>query len=427
MHRRVLWSAKGELWSTKHAKGCRTPRRRRHEAVQRFDLPGRDSPAAPGVWMRGAAQMRQRRQCAFAPFAFVAFARHSRGSCSEVRAHGRGVRAAKPPTALLLLALAVALLTACSTPAAPQRQQLTIAWVSKSLGNPVFDHGYNGAKARAAELSAAGPYQVELIAAAPTSADAVEQTRVLDDLITRRVDGIAVSCNDPIACANPIDRAVAAGIPVMTWDSDAPASGRFTFLSIDNYTAGRKAAELLAAALDGQGKVAIITGVPGGLNLEERVAGFREVLAGYPAMRIVAEVATGEDISKGVQGVEEVMQAHPDLAGWFFAGMWPLFADRGAMPQWEAATRAGTLKTVCFDTLPFQLELLRDGYLTALIGQKYWGWGYDSVQILYDRIVHEQEFPGFIDTGMDIVTENNVEAMIRAWETNDFRTPLPPP
>ncbi|HMQ34371.1 MAG TPA: sugar-binding protein [Chloroflexaceae bacterium] len=329
--------------------------------------------------------------------------------------------------ALIALVGVVLLVAACGAPVEPPRQRLTLAWVPKSLGNPVFDHGYNGARARATELSEAGPYEVELISAAPTSADAVEQTRVLDDLIARRVDGIAVSCNDPIACADPIDRAVAAGIPVMTWDSDAPASGRFTFLSIDNHAAGRRAAELLAEAVGGAGKVAIITGVPGGLNLEERVVGFREVLAGYPAMRVVAEVATGEDISKGVQGVEEVMQAHPDLAGWFFAGMWPLFADRGAMPQWEASTRAGTLKTVCFDTLPFQLELLRDGYLTALIGQKYWGWGYDSVQILYDRIVAGEQYPPFIDAGMDVVTANNVDAMIRAWETNDFTTPLPPP
>jgi ribose transport system substrate-binding protein len=319
------------------------------------------------------------------------------------------------------------LLIACAAPAEPSRPKLTLAWVTKSLGNPVFDHGYRGARQKAAELSASGPYDVELIAVGPTAADAVEQARVLDDLIARRVDGIAVSCNDPTACIDPIDRAVAAGIPVMTWDSDAPESRRFTFLSIDNYAAGRRAAELLVAATGPVGKVAIITGVPGGLNLEQRVAGFRDVMAGYPDIEIVAEVATNEDISRGVQGVEEVMQAHPDLDGWLFAGLWPLVADRGAMPLWEQASRSGRLKTVCFDTLPFQLELLRDGYLTALIGQKYWGWGYDSIQIVYDAVVHQKQFPPMIDTGMDIVTGNNVDAMIRAWETNDFQTPLPPP
>jgi len=326
--------------------------------------------------------------------------------------------------AALLLAL---LLAACAAPASSGRPTLTLAWVSKSLGNPVFDHGLRGARQKAAELSASGPYDVELVSVGPTSADAVEQTRVLDDLIARRVDGIAVSCNDPTACVDPINRAVAAGIPVMTWDSDSPDSDRFTFLSIDNYQAGRKAGELLVAAIGGAGKVAIIAGVPGALNLEQRVQGFRDVVAAYPGVQIVAVVETNEDISRGVQGVEDVMQAHPDLSGWFFAGLWPLFADRGAMQRWEEATRAGRLKTVCFDTLPFQLELLRDGYLTALIGQKYWGWGYESIQIVYDRVVHAKTYPPFIDTGMDVVTAHNVDAMIRAWETNDFTTPLPPP
>lgn len=328
---------------------------------------------------------------------------------------------------LLPFAFCLIILVACAAPPAPQRETLTLAWVHKSLGNPVFDHAASAAAQKARELSAAGPYAVELIAAGPVSADAIEQARVIEDLIARRVDGIAISCNDPTACIDPINRAVAAGIPVMTWDSDSPESNRFTYLAIDNYAAGQKAAELLAGAIGGTGEVAVLTGVPGGLNLEQRVRGFADGLRAHPRITIVATVASNEDISRGVQGVEEVMQAHPDLRGWFFAGMWPLFADRGAMPLWEAASTSGRLKTVAFDTLPLELELLRDGYLEALIGQKYWGWGYDSIQILYDRIVHQRQPPPVINTGMDIVTRNNVEAMIRAWETNDFTTPLPPP
>lgn len=329
--------------------------------------------------------------------------------------------------ALFLLLSIALLLAACGAPAPPARPKLTFAWVTKTLGNPVFDHGNQGAQAAARELSANGPYDVELITAGPVSADAVEQARVLEDLIARRVDGIAISCNDPTACIDPINRAVAAGIPVMTWDSDAPDSQRFTYLAIDNYQAGRKAAELLVDAIGTEGEVALLTGVPGALNLEERERGFREALAAYPNISIVARVVSNEDISRGVQGVEEVMQAHPDLHGWFFVGMWPLFADRGSMPLWEAATRSGSIKTVAFDTLPLELELLRDGYLTALIGQKYWGWGYESIQIVYDYVAQQKRYPTFIDTGMDIVTINNVDAMIRAWETNDFTTPLPPP
>ena len=259
------------------------------------------------------------------------------------------------------------------------------------------------------------------------SSDAVEQVHVMEDVIARKVDAIAVSCNDPIACIDPINRAVEAGIPVMTWDADSPQSRRFTYLGIDNYQAGQAAADLLVQAMDQQGKVAILTGVPGAHNLEERVHGFRDGIAPYPDIQIVATVFSNDDINLGVQVVEETMQTHPDLDGWFFSGMWPLVADRGSMPLWEDAALHGDLKTVAFDTLPVELELLRDGYLSGLVGQKYWGWGYDTVQIVYDHVINGETYPPSISSGMDIVTRNNVMAMLQAWEINDFSQPLPDP
>ncbi len=328
-----------------------------------------------------------------------------------------------------LLLIVVLVLTACGAPeGSTARRKLTIAWVSKSLGNPVFDLGQRGAMQKARELSENGPIDIELIMVGPVSADAVEQARIMDDLIARHVDGIAVSCNDPDTCAAPIDRAVDAGIAVMTWDSDSPNSKRFSFLSIDNYVSGTIAADLLAKAINEQGKVAVISGVPGALNLQQRVDGFRDRLnEAYPQIEIVRVFASNEDINLGVQGVEETMQAHPDLRGWFFAGLWPLFADRGSMPLWEAGSRSGQVKTVAFDSLPLELDLLRSGYVEALIGQKYWDWGYVSVEMVYNYIVNGTRYPTFIDTGVDIVTRNNVDAMAKAWEENDFSKPLPAP
>ncbi len=84
------------------------------------------------------------------------------------------------------------------------------------------------------------------------------------------------------------------------------------------------------------------------------------------------------------------------------------------------------MKTVAFDSLPLELDLLRDGYIEALIGQKYWGWGYDSVQMVYDYVLSGKRYPSFIDTGVDIVTRKNVDAMAEAWKANDFSKALPP-
>lgn len=354
-----------------------------------------------------------------------------------IRRQRRSARLRLGTIAWLGLALLFAVtLAGCQSPGAlpgnlnappTASRRITIAWIPKALSNPVFELGRQGAIQRAAELSAGGPVEVEVLYVGSVAADAAEQVRVIEDVIAREVDAIAISCNDPTACIDPINKAVAAGIPVMTWDSDSPQSERFTYLGVDNYQAGQAAADLLIRSMGSQGTVAILAGVPGAFNLEERIRGFKDTISFYPGIQVVATAVSNDDINLGVQVVEETMQAHPDLNGWFFVGMWPLFAERGSMTLWEEASLKRGMRTVAFDTLPVELELLRDGYLSGLVGQKYWGWGYDTVQIIYDHLINGQKYPAFINSGMDIVTANNVTAMLRAWETNDFDEPLPDP
>jgi ribose transport system substrate-binding protein len=333
---------------------------------------------------------------------------------------------------LLTIALA-GCMNAPGQPAAGQktadatRRTLTIAWIPKALNNPVFEVGRTGAIRKAAELSDSSSVDVQVIYVGPVASDGAEQARVVDDVIARKVDAIAISCDDPTACIDPINRAVAAGIPVITWDADSPQSKRFTYLGLDNLKAGHAGADLLIKAIGGMGNVAVLTGVPGALNLEERIRGFREEVDGHPNIHVIATVVTNDDINLGVQAVEDTMQANPDIKGWYFAGMWPLFADRGSMPIWENASLHKGMKTVAFDALPVELELLRDGYLSALIDQKNWFWGYQTIQIVYDHVINGKSFPDFVDLGYNIITKNNVDALIQAWNTNDFTQPLPPP
>ena len=323
----------------------------------------------------------------------------------------------------VVLVFAISLLFPAISAAA---NKFVFAWIPKALNNPVFELGRSGALQKAKELTEQTEDTVEVLYVASVNSDAAEQVRVIEDVISKGVSGIGVSCNDPTALKDVIDKAIEAGIPVMTWDSDSPESKRFTYLGVSNYEGGKAAADLLVKAMGTKGKVALLTGVPGALNLEERIRGFKDGVKDYPDIEIVTTVACDDDINKGVQVVEEVMQANPDLNGWFFVGLWPLFAERGSMPLWETATKAGTLKTIAFDTLPVELELLKDGYLSGLVGQKYWGWGYDTIQMLYDYIVNNKRYESWTDSGMDIVTSKNVDAMIEAWDTQDFTKPLPP-
>jgi ribose transport system substrate-binding protein len=305
--------------------------------------------------------------------------------------------------------------------------KLTIAWIPKALNNPVFETGRDGAFKKAQELTAAGPIPVEVKYVGSVASDAAEQARVMEDAVAAGVNAVGISCNDPTACEDPINKAVAAGIPVMTWDSDSPKSQRFTYLGVDNYQGGKAAAELLVKFMGTKGKVALLTGVPGAFNLEERIRGFKDGVKPYPDIKIVTTVYCKDDINLGVQVVEETMQANPDLNGWFFVGLWPLFAARGSMPLWEAAEKSGKLTTISFDTLPVELDFMKDGYVQGLVGQKYFGWGYDTVQMIYDFIVKGTKYETWTDSGMDLVTKCNVKEMADMWAASDFTKKLPDP
>jgi len=308
-----------------------------------------------------------------------------------------------------------------------KKGKLTIAWIPKALNNPVFEIGRDGAFKKAEEINkSGGKVKVEILYVGPVASDAAEQARVVEDVIAKGVDAIAISCNDPTALIEPLKKALAAGIEVMTWDSDSPKSGRFTYLGVDNYQGGKAAADLLVRSMGKKGKVAILTGVPGAFNLEERIRGFKDGLKPYKGIKIVKLVACNDDINQGVQVVEETMQAIPDLDGWFFVGLWPLLAKEGSMPLWEKGTKSGKCKTVAFDTLPVELEFMKKGYLVGLVGQKYWGWGYDTVQMIYDKIVNGKKFDSWTDSGMDIVTPKNVDIMSDMWNSKDFTKKLPP-
>ena len=295
--------------------------------------------------------------------------------------------------------------------AKPATKTLTFAVVPKLLDNPVFKTAKSGAEAAAADL---GGIRIEW--AAPVKADAAEQAALIDSLIARKVDGIALSCNDPQALKRVIDKAVDAGIPTITFDSDAPKSKRATFFGTDNYQGGLKAAELLGKEMAGKGSVALLTGVLGADNLEARIRGFKEGLKKFPGMKIITTVACNDDMAESVRQVKDVNRAHANLGGWFMVGGWPLFV---APPGGLAGVTPGKVKVVSFDTLEPQLRYVREGYVQALVGQKYYAWGYESVKIL-KGLRDGKTYPAFVDSGLDVVTRENVDAMAAKWKSGKF-------
>lgn len=288
-------------------------------------------------------------------------------------------------------------------PAAPAK--LRFAVIPKALDIPVFNYAKLGA-----ERAAAGFGDVEVLWNAPASADQLKQKEILESYITQRVDGIAISALNGDFLTDTINRAVDAGIPVVTWDSDAPASKRLAFYGVDDLASGRIMGEQAITLLGGKGKVAIITSL-GAANLQNRLAGVREALAQAPGIEIVEVYDIKEDIIRTAEVLATGSRRYPDLAAWISVGGWPVFT-RNAL---DAVDTTKT-KVISFDTISPALDLLRAGKVQVLLGQKYFGWGSESVRLLRDLKAGKPPASPIIDSGVDIVTRENVDAYEEAWK-----------
>jgi ribose transport system substrate-binding protein len=317
----------------------------------------------------------------------------------------------------------------------PKVEALKFMWIPKELGNEVFETGRDGAFAKADELSATGLYDVQVTYAGPASALDIEgQSSYIEDAIDYDLDGIAISCNTTAGLEDTINEAVAAGIPVMTFDSDSPGSNRFSYLGIDNEHGGALAAEILGRSMTdtSRSKVAVLSGAEGAANLDARVKGFQDAMASdFPALELLDPVYCDDDAETAAILIEGIMTDTPDIGGFFFVGLWPLFVCNGtdcseSMPLWDQAAKSGQLKTVSFDTLQFELPFVQSGMIEGLIGQKYWGWGYDAVQMLFDYVINDKTYRDWTDSGLDIVCPNNVDEMAAMWDDADFSASLSP-
>ncbi len=310
----------------------------------------------------------------------------------------------------IAIALAAVSLISCGGGAkAPSGREkaprLRFAVIPKSLDLPVFNYAKIGAEREAATLG-----NVDVIWRGPENADQLKQKEILESFITQRVDGIAISCLNGDFLTDTINRAVESGIPVVTWDSDAPKSKRLAFYGVDDLAAGRIMGEQAAALLGGKGQVAIITSV-GATNLQRRLEGVRDVLARHKEIEIVEVYDIKEDPVRCAEIIASGTNRYPGLGAWISVGGWPVFT-RNALAAVPPRT-----KVISFDTIPPAPDLLKAGKVQVLLGQKYFGWGGQSVRLLSEIKAGRPPVTAVIDSGVDVVTPANVDEYVLSWNT----------
>jgi ribose transport system substrate-binding protein len=284
-------------------------------------------------------------------------------------------------------------------------QRLRFAVIPKALDIPVFNYAKIGAERQAREYG-----NVDVLWNAPSSADQLKQKEIIESAITQRVDGIAISALNGDFLTETINKAVDAGIPVVMWDSDAPKSKRFAFYGVDDLASGRILGDQAVRLLNGKGKVAIITSL-GATNLQRRLDGLKESLAKAPGIQIVEVYDIKEDAVRCAELIATGTNRYPDLAAWLAVGGWPIFTRNAT-----AAVDPAKTKVISFDTIQPGLDLLREGKVTVLLGQKYFGWGSEAVRLLYDYKHGKMPPSPIIDSGVDVVTRENVDDYAAKWK-----------
>jgi ribose transport system substrate-binding protein len=324
---------------------------------------------------------------------------------------------------LLLSAAGVVLLVAGSATAQDKK---TLAIVVKGLDNPFFEQVNLGCQKWQAE-NADSEYEC-LYTGPASSADEAGEIQIIDDLLTRGVAAIAISPSNAPLTANLL-RQRQPDIPVMTIDADLLEKDRdlrLTYLGTDNYQMGVLMADYLKQLKPDGGTVCLQLGNVAADNINARAAGFRDTIAGTDGIeRLDGEggwtevdgcpVFTNDQIDLANQQMADVFTANESLGAFILVGGWAQFGPQAfaqVTDQVMDKLENGDLVIVAGDTLPPQMQALKEGRSQAQIGQRPFEMGYRAPTVMIDLIEgNSVEDP--IYTGLDECTADNIDSCIQ--------------
>ncbi|MCM3701364.1 autoinducer 2 ABC transporter substrate-binding protein [Paenibacillus macerans] len=234
------------------------------------------------------------------------------------------------------------------------QETYTIGMVPKATENSYFNLVEDGAREAAADLGANLLYEGSPVA------DTGQQIRVIQSLISRKVDLIAVSANDSAKLLPVLREAKQSGIRVITWDSDTEPEGRELFVNmVDPETLGRHLLDALAMQMDEAGQYAILSGASTASNMNEWMKWIKAQNAQYyPDMKLVETAAANDDPQLAYTEAIRLMEKYPDLAGIIGTSSVALPAAAKAL---EDKRQAGSIHAVGLSTPNLMREYLKNG------------------------------------------------------------------
>ncbi len=280
-----------------------------------------------------------------------------------------------PVSGCLFCVLFVTFVSGCN-----RRHVTTIAVIPKASADLFWQSVHAGA------AKAGRDNQIRIVwDGPPNETDIATGMQIVETMINRHVDAIALAPSDRSAFKIVVERATRAGIPVVIYDSGIDTERYFSFVATDNFLGGQLGADRLGKILNGKGKIVMVKTTPGGASTTAREDGFRhEMQKKFPQVQILDERFGMASIAQSMNVMENMLTAHPDLDGVFCSNE---SASEGAVQALKA--RNSHLKVVGFDSSPMLINELNAGWIESLVIQDPFRMGEMATTQAVKAIRHE--------------------------------------
>lgn len=285
-------------------------------------------------------------------------------------------------------------------------KDLTFVIVPKCV-HPWFDEVNKGAQLQADALSKQLGVKVTIDYRAPETADVAEQNTVLEQAAATKPDGIALDPLDYEGNKAVIEEIQKQGIPVILFDAPAPEGSGLTSVGNDFSEQASIAANMLASLIGGEGKVAVMQGVPTAPNHAQRYQAHLDTLAKYPGIEVVDGGIDNDSVEEAQSQAAAVLAANPDLKGYLNCDA----SGSGIAAAIEEAGKKGQVTVVSMDNLIEILDYVKSGTITATSSTIPQMQGSMSVLMLWQASIGI-EIPKVVDTGIAYIDSSNIDEWI---------------
>jgi simple sugar transport system substrate-binding protein len=229
--------------------------------------------------------------------------------------------------------------------------------------------------------------------------------------ISAKADGIAVCLVDLTAFNDPVDNALKAGIPVVSYNADAKGNKRLAYIGQDLFLSGKGLGQRIVESV-GEGEVVGFIATPGQLNIQPRLDGAKEAIKESGKNITLTEIATGPTVNEELSRIQAYYTGHQDVKGMFAVDAG---STEGVAKTIAANNLQGKVRSGGFDLLPTTLDAIKKGDLDFTIDQQPYLQGFYTVMVLFMyKISGGLSGPADINTGLKFVTKASVDPYLGA-------------